>query len=89
MHQPPATGQSAEGPGHPGGNVRQPVDPERAVTSLREWAYRSGQATMSDEDDPTFARGTPSTLTHMDELTVLAARGLDRFRVGLCPGEVG
>eukprot|EP00972_Heterocapsa_arctica_P053248 7840691-Heterocapsa_arctica.AAC.1 len=42
-----------------------------------------------DSEEKVITRGTPQSLNRHDTLAVLAARGLDRFDVQLCPGDTG
>eukprot|EP00972_Heterocapsa_arctica_P115355 16447276-Heterocapsa_arctica.AAC.1 len=52
-------------------------------------AFLAGQRLKNEEEERNFIRGTPASINRTDELAVLTARGLDRFDVQMCSGEVG
>ena len=66
-----------------------PPDDIRQVQVMADIAYGISQQSRAAEEGRHETRGTPSSLTRADEFAVLAARGLDRFEVALCPGEWG
>eukprot|EP00972_Heterocapsa_arctica_P066925 9876156-Heterocapsa_arctica.AAC.1 len=62
---------------------------DKAVASMQDLTFMAGQQFKTDEEERNVTRGSPASINRTDKLAVLTARGMDRFDVRLCPGELG